>query len=141
MMRVTFAGPKGPAYVPVVALMCAIALLLIATTAAQTPTVGADGTWRGTLTTGAGNLRLVLRISRASDGLHTGALDSLDQGSSIPIDSITVKGDTVRIELKAVGGVFEGTLNAARTELKGTWTQGTPLPLTFTREALSLIHI
>ena len=116
------------------ALACAILLTLIAA-AAQTPAAGAEGTWRGTLNVGGAGLRLVLRIARASDGLHTGSLDSVDQGTTIPIDSITVKGDTVRIELKAISGVFDGTLNAARTELKGTWTQGAPLPLTFTREA------
>jgi hypothetical protein len=108
---------------------------LIVSVGAQIQASGAEGTWRGTLSAGGANLRLVLRIAKAADGLHTGALDSLDQGSTIPIDSITVTGDTVRIELKAIGGRFEGTLNAARTELKGVWSQGAPLPLTFTRDA------
>lgn len=99
---------------------------------AQSPTI--EGAWRGTLTTPGGSLRLVLRVSRASDGLYTGALDSLDQGSTIPIDRIVVTGTSVRLELKSVGGTFEGTVNAAGTELKGTWTQGVPLPLTFTRD-------
>ena len=102
-------------------------------TAAQAPASGLEGTWQGTLVTPAGNLRLVLQVSKAPDGLFTGLLDSVDRGSRIPIDRITVTGDAVRIEIKSVGGTYEGTLNAARTELKGTWTQGAPLPLTFTR--------
>jgi hypothetical protein len=48
----------------------------------QTPAPGVEGTWRGTLATGAGSLRLVLNISRAADGLLSASLDSLDQGST-----------------------------------------------------------
>ena len=40
----------------------------------------------------------------------------------------------MRLELKSVGGTFEGAMNAAGTELKGTWTQSVPLPLTLTRD-------
>lgn len=99
----------------------------------QTPAPGVEGTWRGTLATPAANLRLVLNISRASDGLLSGSLESVDQGSTIPIDALTVTGDTVQVSLKAVGASFTGKLNAARSEIAGTFTQGTPLPLTFTR--------
>jgi hypothetical protein len=113
-------------------LSCAIVTYAVLT--AQTPQAGLEGTWRGTLVTPGGSLRLVLQVSKAPDGLLTGQLDSLDQGSRIPIDRITVTGDAVRLELKAVGGTYEGALNAARTELKGQWTQGTPLPLTFMRD-------
>jgi murein DD-endopeptidase MepM/ murein hydrolase activator NlpD len=114
----------------------AVALLLVvAVAAAQTPAPGLEGTWRGTLETGAGALRLVLRIEKSPDGLYTGLLDSVDQGSRIPIASVTMTGDAVKLAVAAVGGTFEGTLNAARTEIKGTWNQGAPLPLVFTRES------
>ena len=96
---------------------------------------GLEGTWRGTLDTGAGALRLVLRIEKSSDGLYTGLLDSVDQGSKIPIASVTQTGDTVKLDVKAVAGTFEGTLNASRTEIKGTWNQGAPLPLVFIRDS------
>ena len=117
----------------VTAILLALALgpaLPIAKT--QAPSL--EGTWRGTLVTGAGSLRLALRVTKAADGLLTGTLDSLDQGSSIPVDRITVTGTTVRLELKSVNGTFEGAMNPAGTELKGTWTQGAPLPLTLTRD-------
>jgi Peptidase family M23 len=116
-------------------LRISAALLVITAAAAQTPAPGLDGTWRGTLVTPAGSLRLVLRIDKSPDGLLTGVLDSVDQGSKIPIESVTLAGDSVRLDVRAVKGTFEGTLNAARTELKGTWNQGTPLPLVFTRDA------
>lgn len=103
--------------------------------APQVPAPSPEGTWRGTLDAGGTQLRLVVRLARASDGLFTGSLESLDQGSTIPIDRVVVSGSSVRLELKAVSGTFEGTLNAAGTELNGTWTQGFPLPLRFMRDA------
>jgi murein DD-endopeptidase len=110
-----------------------VALSAMVLALVQTPAPGVEGTWRGTLAVPTGSLRLVLNISRAADGLLSGSLESLDQGSTIPIDSLTLSGDTVQVSLKAVGGSFTGKLNAARTEITGTFTQGTPLPLTFTR--------
>jgi len=112
-------------------LRVAAVLIVVAVAAAQTPAPGLEGTWRGTL----GPLRLVLRIEKAPDGLYIGMLDSVDQGSRIPITSVTMAGDTVKLDVKAVNGTFEGTLNAARTELKGTWNQGVPQPLVFTRDS------
>ena len=108
-------------------------LLIALIIGAQTPAPGLEGTWRGTLETPSGNLRLVLQISKAPDGLLTGQLDSVDQGSRIPIDRITLTGDVVRLEIKSIGGTYEGTLNPGRTELTGKWTQAGTLPLTFTR--------
>jgi hypothetical protein len=99
----------------------------------QTPARGLEGVWQGTLDAGE-KLRLVLTISKSADGSFSGKVDSLDQGASIPIDVITVNGDSVRLELKTVGGVFEGKLNADHSELTGTFSQGgAVLPLGFKR--------
>jgi murein DD-endopeptidase len=93
------------------------------------------GTWKGELGTGAAKLRIILTITRAADGAFSGQLNSVDQGAMIPMENITLKGDAVHFEVKDVGGLYEGTLNAARTEFAGTWTQsGAPgQPITFTR--------
>src|SRR5262249_22952774 len=65
-------------------------------------------------------------------------VDSLDQGATIPIDTITVTGDAVRLELKSVGGVYEGSLNKDRSEMSGKFTQGgASLPLVFKAGAQS----
>jgi hypothetical protein len=104
---------------------------------AQTPAPGLEGLWQGALGSGANQLRLLLRITKSADGTFSAKLDSLDQGSTIPVDKVSVTGDDVRLELPLVGGVFQGTLNKDRSELKGTWTQGGPAqPLSFTRQAL-----
>ncbi len=94
---------------------------------------GLEGSWQGTLDADGAKLRLALTVTKSDAGVYTGNVDSLDQGSTIPIDVITVNGDVVHIELKSVGAVFDGTLNKDRTELAGKFIQGGELPLTFKR--------
>jgi uncharacterized protein len=100
----------------------------------QTPAKDFEGSWRSTLEAGGQKLRLVVTVTKSDEGAYAGKLDSLDQGATIPIDAITVKGDAVRLEIKSPAIVFEGALNKERTELTGTFTQGDQqLPLTFKR--------
>ena len=100
----------------------------------QTPAKDFEGSWQGTLEAGGTKLRLALAITKSDAGVYGGKLDSLDQGATIPIDTITVNGDAVRLEVKSPAIVFEGALNKERTELTGTFTQGDQqLPLTFKR--------
>jgi hypothetical protein len=101
---------------------------------AQTPAKGFEGSWQGTLEAGGTKLRVALTVTKSDAGAYAGKLDSLDQGATIPIDTITVNGDAVRLEIKSPAIVFVGTLNKERTELTGTFTQSDqPFPLTFKR--------
>lgn len=122
------------------------ALLLLAIVAvlprfglAQAPNTSNDltGTWKGELGTGEGKLHLVLAFTKAASGELSGTLQSVEQGATLPMDTVTVRDTAVRFELKAVGGIYEGTLNTAGSEMKGTWTQtGVPAqPITFTRNS------
>ena len=104
----------------------------------QTPAAqaqGLEGIWQGTLDAGGAKLRLVLKVSKKSDGTFSATLDSPDQGATgIPLDVITLTGAAVRFELKSAGGVYEGTLNKEGTAITGQWKQGpTTLPLTLER--------
>lgn len=54
-------------------------------------------------------------------------------GARIPIDRIVGDGNNVRLEARAVKGSFEGTMNAEKTKISGTWSQDQPLPLVFER--------
>jgi dipeptidyl aminopeptidase/acylaminoacyl peptidase len=100
----------------------------------QTPVKGLDGTWQGTLEAGATKLRVALTVTKSEAGIYTGKFDSLDQGATIPIDTITVNNDAVRLEIKSAAIVYEGVLNKEGTELVGTFTQsGQSFPLTFRR--------
>jgi hypothetical protein len=93
------------------------------------------GNWLGTLDTGSAKLRLMFRITQTSSGALTAKLDSLDQGArDIPVNSITVKDKALRLEVKAVQGVYDGTLDEAGKKITGTWQQaGHSLPLTLGR--------
>jgi murein DD-endopeptidase MepM/ murein hydrolase activator NlpD len=118
--------------------LCLSLIVGPATAAPQTgtPDSGIAGTWRGSLGSGATALHLVLTITKLSNGDYSGQLNSVDQGAVIPMEGVAAQGGKVRFEVKAVGGVFEGTLNDTRTEMKGTWTQtGVPAqPLSFERD-------
>ncbi len=90
-----------------------------------------EGAWQGTLDTGGTKLRVILLIIKKPGGEYAARLESLDQGTTIPVNSITITGDSVRVEAKDVNGVYAGTLNKDRTEMTGKWLQGgESLPLT-----------
>ncbi len=100
----------------------------------QTPAKDFEGSWHGTLEAGGQKLRLLVTVTKSDAGVYAAKLDSLDQGATIPIDTITVNIDAVRLEMKSVEAVFEGVLNKERTELTGKFTQGgQELPLTLKR--------
>ena len=100
----------------------------------QTPTQTFEGSWQGTLEAGGTKLRIALTVTKSDAGVYAGKFDSLDQGASIPIDTITVNNDAVRLEIKSSSIVYEGVLNKDRTDLTGTFTQsGQSFPLNFKR--------
>jgi dipeptidyl aminopeptidase/acylaminoacyl peptidase len=115
-------------------LMLLLLLGLSCQVFSQTPAKDFEGSWQGTLEAGGTKLRLALTVTKSDAGAYAGKLDSLDQGATIPIDTIAVNDDAVRLEVKSLGIVFEGVLNRERTELAGTFTQGgQSFPLTFKR--------
>lgn len=107
----------------VVCILLCLMTVLAAGLIAQSPNVDLSGTWKGELGEGGAKLHLTLTITKSANGEFSGELNSVDQGSTLPMDNITLKTDLVRFEVKAVGGIYEGKLNSARTEIAGTWTQ------------------
>jgi dipeptidyl aminopeptidase/acylaminoacyl peptidase len=100
----------------------------------QTPAKDFEGSWQGTLETGAQKLRLVVTVTKSDAGVYSGKLESLDQGATIPIDTITINGDAMRLEIKSLTIVYEAVLNKERTELIGTFSQADQkFPLTLKR--------
>ncbi|HEY5106421.1 MAG TPA: alpha/beta fold hydrolase [Caulobacteraceae bacterium] len=104
---------------------------------AATPMVsGLDGDWAGELQVGGRSLRLALHITTGPDGTKA-TVDSIDQSAfAMPVSSISRDGAKVRVEIKAIAGVYEGVLAADGASMSGTWTQGgNSLPLNYTRQA------
>src|SRR5438094_3311613 len=93
------------------------------------------GTWEGTLDAGAAKLRLVLHIEGVKDGALVARLDSPDQGATdLPIDSLSVAGNTLHFEMKSLAAMYEGKLESDGAQLTGEFRQGSQaLPLTFKR--------
>jgi hypothetical protein len=114
-------------------------LMITALVVCTAPFAGAKsiaGDWQGTLSTPNGDLRLVLHITEGGDGSLTATLDSVDQNANgIPVTTVMFKDSKLTLEVEAVHGTYEGTVNSDGTEIKGTWTQGQPLPLDFKRGA------
>jgi uncharacterized protein len=107
-----------------VAKLLATAILVIWTATAQAAAT-VTGAWLGTLDTGAMKLRLAFHITTGADGQLGGTVDSLDQGAmGLPLTSVVLEAPKIRIELKSIGGVFEGVVNEDAKEITGTWKQG-----------------
>jgi dipeptidyl aminopeptidase/acylaminoacyl peptidase len=103
-----------------------LALLLGVTCFAfgQAPSKGPDGTWNGVLDAGAAKLRLVFTVTKSEAGTYAGKFESVDQGATVPFDTVTLDADKARFEVKGAGIVYEAILNKEGTELTGTFTQG-----------------
>jgi hypothetical protein len=93
-----------------------------------------EGVWKGALDLGSRQMRVDVTMTNEADGTASGTIMSPDgSGVEIPI-AMTQQGSSLTIEVKTVGASFVGTLNAAGTEIAGTWTQGpSALPLTLRR--------
>jgi uncharacterized protein len=92
------------------------------------------GEWQGTLRNNGAELRLVLHVNKMPDGSLKATLDSVDQGANgIPVSSIAVKDAKLNLEVSVVHGTYVGTINKDATQIDGTWTQSSSLPLVFTR--------
>jgi len=108
------------------AASAAVAASAVPPAASEAAPTAADveGAWLGTLDLGVMKLRVVFHIASTADGL-TATMDSPDQGAKgIPVSAVTLKGDTLTIEAKKIGGVFAGTVASDRSAISGTWTQG-----------------
>jgi uncharacterized protein len=101
------------------------------------PPVGAEflGTWEGAIDFGA-TLHVTLKISNGKDGAEA-LMVSLDQGNAqIPVTTITQMGTKLILDVKAVGGRYEGEMSKDGTQINGTWTQvGMSTPLIFKKAA------
>lgn len=100
----------------------------------QASAKGLEGSWRGMLDAGSTKLRLVVTVARSESGNYSGTFESLDQGATIPLDTVSLRGDDVTLGSRAAGIVFDGVLNNDHTELAGKFKQGgQEIPLILTR--------
>jgi CubicO group peptidase (beta-lactamase class C family) len=92
------------------------------------------GIWSGNLKSGGASLFLVLHVKKSDSGALEVALDSPQQGAlGLAGSDVTLHGDKLSFKIPVVNGSYTGTVSADGKTISGTWSQGVPLPLEFTR--------
>lgn len=91
------------------------------------------GKWLGTLNIKSVNLslRIIFNIKGTEENRLQASLDSPDQNArGIPVSHIEYVNNHIKIEVRNIGGVFEGDISTDNAAIKGTWQQGgNTLPL------------
>ena len=75
-----------------------------------------------------------MKLSADAGGAAMATL--IGQGNlEIPVTTVTIQGNELRLEARAVSGTYQGTLRGSG-EIAGEWTQGADrFPVTFKRTA------
>jgi hypothetical protein len=93
-----------------------------------------EGRWEGTVDAGGHVMRMVLTISPSQDGTARAVLINLDKGNvEIPASTVTIQGNQLNLEIRAVGGSYRGTLGPGGEIAGELAQQSVKLPLTFKR--------
>jgi hypothetical protein len=95
-----------------------------------------EGEWKGTLEVDGG-MRVIVNLANHADGTSSGNFVSVDENNlSVPV-VIAQDGTKVTLTLPMIGGSYVGTVNAAGSEVSGTYTtsRGLALPLSLKHSA------
>ena len=111
------------------------AFFIVSAQQQDTSEISIKGIWEGKLKAPGIELTIVFKISENPDGTLTATMDSPDQGATgIPVEEVIFKNNTLRLEVKSAGGVFEGKVSEDFLVIEGEWKQsGQTLPLTVKR--------
>ncbi|MGH9850883.1 MAG: alpha/beta fold hydrolase [Blastocatellia bacterium] len=90
------------------------------------------GDWQGTLK--AGEVRMIIRISKQLDGSLEARLLRLDQnlpdwGAGSRANSVSLEGSDFKFTFNSPKVSYEGKLSAGGNSITGAWTQDSSLPL------------
>ena len=106
---------------------------------AQVPSL--VGNWDGSLiVTSELQLPINLHLKSLDGKTYTATVDSPSQSANdIPVKQVTLEGSTLKLDIEAIHGTYEGKFDATFSTVSGTWVQnGRNLPLTFHKSQLSL---
>ena len=93
------------------------------------------GSWSGALSVQGTQLHLVMNISFNQADSMIVTFDSPDQGArDLPTSKVRLKDDSLFVSSKAIGGKFNGKINAEVSSIAGSWKQsGMSFPLILER--------
>ena len=93
-----------------------------------------SGDWQGALRFGKNEIRVVITLAERSSGGLTAAKVTPDDGSNTVVaSSVSFEGSNLRISFDAIRATCEGILSESKNSFRGTWIQGSPLPLDLDR--------
>lgn len=92
------------------------------------------GIWQGTLQTPLRDLRIVIKIGKAEQGLQA-MMYSIDQGGQGIGGTVSLQAPAVKIAVPGIGGSYEGKFDSDGVNMTGTWSQGPA------KMALNLKHV
>ncbi len=125
-------SPYRRAAAAIAALLGFLIFATMPVTAAAQAAPSIAGDYTGTL----GPLRVQLHLKVDAASAITGTLDSPNQGAlGIPCADFQLDGDTLSFSVPAVHGSWKGAVSSDAKTLTGTWDQGSPMPLVFTRDS------
>lgn len=92
------------------------------------------GDWQGMLKFGKNEIRVVFTIANGTNSGWTASEMTPDDGSNAVLaSSITFEGSTLKIAFDTIRATYEGVLSESKNAFKGTWTQGSSIPLDLDR--------
>jgi hypothetical protein len=105
--------------------------IIVLALVALSPTLYAQelsGQWNGSLETPGATFHIVFHI-REKGNAYEATLDSPDQNATgIPVTTVTRKGPDIKLQIPAIGMLYEGLLSDNR--ISGNWMQsGMTFPL------------
>jgi uncharacterized protein len=90
----------------------------------STPKDKVIGSWTGSLTLSGMDLPIVFHIDADPSGELRASMDSPKQGAKgIPVQSVKLTGDSLFLNIRAIGGSFEGKIESAK-KINGIFRQG-----------------
>ena len=115
--------------------VCAIVARLLAVffilTASRALAQEVAGDWGGLL---AGQLHIIVHLTKNADGHYSGSLESPDQGAFIlQAENVEITKDNLGFSIPKLGGRYDGTWSAGQETWVGIWKQGQSLPLDLSR--------
>jgi hypothetical protein len=111
----------------IVAAFCPVLLAFPARAGAGgAPGPSLEGAWLGSLNVSpATSLQIGFLLNAKPDGSLAGTFVSLDEGAGpIALSRVSQENRRVTMDVSAIGGRYEGTLNTEGSQIEGRWTQG-----------------
>jgi hypothetical protein len=93
-----------------------------------------DGDWHGSINSGQGELEIVFHIINTEEGLIAKADVPAQGATGIPVTKVTRTGSALTLEMRQLGGGFDGTISKDLKLIDGSWSQmGNKIPLVLKR--------